>query len=158
MRRLSQVAEAHCRKVTIMKRSGSYWLKITGLAFLLHVALIIISVLEVAFYSYLVNPGHTQEVYNEHAMESGPFISAIFGALLIFLWVRRVSRRDHQNLMHTAIALPLIYIAFEVIFLIVSGVEWSEHYDIFLWANGAKLLAGYLGAVVYGKRGIGNRE
>lgn len=155
MRRLSPPADALCRKVNIMKRSGSYWVKLTGLAFLLHIMLIIISVLEVAFYSYLVNPGHTSEVYSEHAMTSGPYISAISGALLIFLWVRRVSRRDPQNLMHTAITLPLIYIALEVLILILSWVDWSEHYDVFLWANGVKVLAGYLGAVVYENKGIG---
>lgn len=138
--------------INLMKRSGSYWLKLTGLAFLLHVVLIIISVLEVAFYSYLINPGQSMDVYHEHAMMLGPYVSSIFGSLLIFLWVRRTAAKDPQNLMHVAIALPLLYIALEVIILVVSGINWTDHYGVFLWANGVKLLAGYLGAVVYGRK------
>jgi hypothetical protein len=135
-----------------MKRSGSYWLKLAGLAFLLHIILIIISVLEVAFYSYLVNPGQTKEVYEAHAMRSGPYISAIFGSLLIFLWMRRTATKDPLNVKLVAIALPLLYIGLDVIILLLSGINWSEHYGVFLWANGAKVLAACLGAVVYGRR------
>jgi hypothetical protein len=138
-----------------MKRTASYWLKLTGLALLLHLILIIISVLEVTFYSYLVNPGHTQEVYEAHAVKSGPYVSAIFGSLLIFLWVRRTAKKDPHNVMHVALALPLLYIALEVVMLFLASVNWNEHYVIFLWANGAKLLAGYLGAVVYARKGVG---
>jgi len=63
-------------------------LKLIGLAMLTMITLVIISFLEVAVYSYLINPGHEQSVYEAHANNSAPYISGIFGFIVFFLVAR----------------------------------------------------------------------
>lgn len=62
--------------------------KLLGMAFLTMVILVIISFLEVAVYSYLVNPGHEMPVYEAHAQFTAPYISGIFGFIVFFLVLR----------------------------------------------------------------------
>ncbi len=51
-------------------------LKLIGLALLTMITLVIISFLEVAVYSYLINPGQENSVYEAHAEFSAPFVQA----------------------------------------------------------------------------------
>ena len=57
-------------------------LKLIGLAILTMIILVGISFLEVAIYSYVINPGQDASVYDAHAMDSAPYISAIFGFII----------------------------------------------------------------------------
>jgi hypothetical protein len=52
------------------------------------ITLVIISFIEVAVYSYLVNPEQEQSVYETHANSSAPFLSGIFGFIVFFLVAR----------------------------------------------------------------------
>lgn len=52
-------------------------LKLIGLAILTMATLIIISFIEVALYSYFVNPGQEFSVYEAHAQISAPYVSGI---------------------------------------------------------------------------------
>ncbi|HEY0047504.1 MAG TPA: hypothetical protein VGB44_12415 [Flavobacterium sp.] len=60
-------------------------LKILGVVLLTMIALVCISFLEVAIYSYLVNTGQPESFYEEHANISAPYISGIFGFIISFL-------------------------------------------------------------------------
>lgn len=59
-------------------------LKLIGLAILTMITLVIISFLEVAVYSYLIDPGQEQSVYEAHANSSAPYISGISGLSFSF--------------------------------------------------------------------------
>ena len=59
-------------------------LKLIGLTILTMIVLVILSFLEVAVYSYLINPGQEQSVYEAHANTSAPYISGIFGFIVFF--------------------------------------------------------------------------
>ena len=74
-------------------------LKLTGLAILVMITLIIISILEVTIYSYVVNPGQSVSVYEAHAESSAPYISGIFGFIIFFLIARHWKKKG--SIMHS---------------------------------------------------------
>ena len=125
------------------------WIKLTGLAFLLHIVLVIISILEVFVYSMVIAPGKDEVFYQEHAEISAPWVSGIFGALFIFFIVRRfIKKNNGQHLTYT-IAFPLVYILLDVIILLPFQINWLEHLPVFLMANGVKVVASFLSFYIY---------
>jgi hypothetical protein len=120
-------------------------LKLIGLAFLTMVTLVIISFLEVAIYSYLINPGQEQSVYEAHAEVSAPYISGIFGFILFFLVARYWKKKKYPDVFQLVILFPVIYILVDIIIISAAGVKWSEFFVIFAMANTAKFLGSYLG-------------
>lgn len=125
------------------------FLKLAGLALLTMVTLVIISIIEVAIYSFVVNPGQNATAYDEHANLSAPWISGIFGFIIFFLVVRYWCRKKYDNLLQLAIYFAATYIVLDVVILFAFGVDWSEYYPIVLLANGAKLLGGLTGYYFY---------
>ena len=118
-----------------------FWLKLIGVAFLLHIALILLSILEVAIYSYLIAPGKDEAFYKGHAEITGPWISGIFGSLFIFLLVRRFIRQNNRRLLTYTLALPFIYIGMDFIMLLSFQINWNEHLPVLVIANGAKIIS-----------------
>lgn len=104
-------------------RQKNFWLKLTGVAILLHILLILISILEVVIYSYLIVPGKSKEFYNTHATISAPWISAIFGSLSMFFLVKWFTKRFSQQQLTYVIGLPVIYITIDLILFFVAGYE-----------------------------------
>lgn len=120
--------------------------KLIGLAILAMVTLVIISILEVAVYSYVVNPGQAYSVYETHATFSAPYISGIFGFILFFLVARYWTKKDYQNLLKIVILFPLIYVLLDLTIILIDGtVQWSDFIVIFIMANSSKFLGSYLG-------------
>ena len=130
-------------------KQNKFWLKLIGVAFLLHVALIIISILEVTIYSYLIAPGKDEAFYKAHAEISGPWISGIFGSLFIFLIVRRFIKQNNGQYLTYTIALPFIYILMDIIMLVPFQINWNEHLPVFLAANGVKIAASFFSYFIY---------
>lgn len=126
-----------------------FWLKLAGLALLLHIILIALSIFEVAIYSYLVAPGGNEAFYQVHAQVSGPWVSGICGSVLVFLFVRSFTRKHREHQFTYALALPLIYIVMDVLMLLPFHINWTEHLPIFLAANGAKTAASFLSYLIY---------
>ena len=120
-------------------------LKLIGLAILTMIILVVISFLEVAVYSYLINPGQEQSVYEAHANSSAPYISGIFGFIVFFLIARHWKKKEYHNLFKLIILFPLIYVLLDIIIISIAGVQWSSFIFIFILANGAKFLGSYLG-------------
>ena len=130
-----------------------FWLKLIGTVLLLHAVLIVLSIIEVVIYSYLIDPGHRKEFYSEHAKQSGPWISTIFGTLLIFFLVKRfISRFSHQQLTY-ALALPVIYTISDYLFFIASGAGVNAFAFQFIISHLIKILAGLAAYFVYSKKG-----
>lgn len=120
-------------------------LKLIGLAVLTMITLVIISFLEVAVYSYLINPGLDQSVYETHATFSAPYISGIFGFIIFFLVVRYWKKKKYPNVSKLAILYPLIYVLLDTIIITAAGVKWSDFILIFAIANTAKFLGSFFG-------------
>ncbi len=120
-------------------------LKLIGLALLTMITLVIISFFEVAVYSYLINSGQEQSVYEAHANASAPYISAMFGFLVFFFVVRYWKKKEYPNVFKLAMLYPLIYVLLDIIIIIAAGVKWSDFILIFVIANTAKFLGSYLG-------------
>lgn len=120
-------------------------LKLIGLAILTMITLVIISFLEVAVYSYVINPGQENSVYEAHAEVSAPYISGIFGFIVFFLIARHWKKKEYQNLLKLIFLFPLIYVLLDIIIITTAGVQWSDFILIFAIANAAKFLGSYLG-------------
>lgn len=109
------------------------------------ITLVIISFIEVAVYSYLINPGQEQSVYEAHANSSAPYISGIFGFMVFFLVARHWKKKEYQNVLKLVILYPLIYVLLDIIIITAAGVKWADFFLIFAIANTAKFLGSYLG-------------
>ena len=120
-------------------------LKLIGLAILTMITLVLISFLEVAVYSYIINPGQVESVYEAHANTSAPYISGIFGFIIFFLVARYWKKKEYHNVFKLVILFPLIYVLLDIIIITAAGVKWSDFILIFAIANTAKFLGSYLG-------------
>lgn len=119
--------------------------KLIGLAILTMITLIIISFLEVSVYSYLINPGQLESVYEAHANSSAPYISGIFGFIIFFLVTQYWKKKEYPNVLKLAILFPIIYLLLDIAIITAAGVKWSDFILIFAIANVAKFLGSYLG-------------
>src|SRR5688572_21858923 len=121
-------------------------LKLIGLAILTMIILVIISFIEVAIYSYVINPGHETSFYEAHAQVSAPYISGIFGFIIFFLITRYWTKKGYPDLFKLVILFPLTYVLLEIMVLLLAGMaQWSDFILIFILANAVKFLGSYLG-------------
>lgn len=133
-------------------RKLPFWLKPLLAAILLHIALITISILVELLYSSFVNPGKDAAFYKSHAETTGPWISGIFGSILVFLIVRWYLKRNTNRHLAFAIAFPTVYFITDIIILSFFPVNWSEVLPVLLLSNGAKFLAAIVSYLLYGNR------
>lgn len=120
-------------------------LKLFGLVILTMALLVLISFIEVAIYSYLINPGHTESFYEAHANVTAPYVSGIFGFIVFFLVVRYWKKKQYPDVLKLAVLYPLIYIIIDVIIITAAGVKWSDFFVIFAVANAAKIAGSFAG-------------
>lgn len=121
-------------------------LKLIGLALLTMITLVIISILEVTFYSYVINPGQEISVYDKHAEFSAPYISGIFGFIVFFLVSRYWTKKAFENLPKLVILFPVTYVLLDLaVITVFAAAQWSSFILIFILANSAKFLGSYLG-------------
>lgn len=119
-------------------------LKLIGLAVLVMITLVLISFIEVAVYSYIINRGQENNVYERHAELSAPYISGIFGFIVFFLITRYWKKKGYQEKL--VFLFPLTYILLDVVVILLAATdEWSSFILIFIIANTAKFLGSYLG-------------
>jgi hypothetical protein len=123
-------------------------LKLVGLALMTMTVLVLISFLEVAVYSYVINPGQEESIYEAHATLSAPYISAIFGFIIFFLVSRFWRKKQFLNLSKLIFLFPLVYALLDIIIITAAGVNWSDFVIIFTLANASKFLGSFLGAKV----------
>ncbi len=119
--------------------------KLIGLVILTMIILVAISFLEVAIYSYVINPGQDIKVYDAHAELTAPYVSAIFGFLAFFFTARYWKKKNFPNAAKLAIYFPLAYLIFDIVIITVAAVSWSEFFLIFAIANASKILGSLLG-------------
>jgi hypothetical protein len=122
------------------------WLKVAGVAVLVHVILIALSILEVFIYSAVVNPGQAKAVYEAHAAATAPYIATIAGCVLMYFFVVRLNRNRSINPFIIGAGLPLIYITIDFMLLAATTPGWTKQLNIVALSNFIKLLAGIAAA------------
>lgn len=128
-----------------------FWLKPLLAALFLHIALIIISVVAELIYSTFINTGKDAAFYRSHAEMTGPWISGIFGSILVFLMVRRYIKRNNSRYLAFAIAFPVVYFVTDILILSFFPVNWGDLVPVMLLSNGVKLAAALLSYFLYGR-------
>jgi len=122
------------------------WLKIVGWAMLIHVILIALSILEVAVYAMLINPGQEEIYYEAHAEISAPYISIFFGIPLFNFVARLLAKNKPGKELAIGLGLPNAYIVMDIIMLLAAEVNLAEHYVVLAVSFTSKILASYVGA------------
>ncbi|MFZ1527738.1 MAG: hypothetical protein WAT19_03245 [Ferruginibacter sp.] len=122
-------------------------LKLIGIVILTMLTLIACAILEVAIYSYLINPNQPMEVYQQHAKFSAPIVAGVGGFIIFFLVTRYWKRKKTGNLNQLVFLYPFVYTILDLIVVLIDGsANWSTFIYVFLLASGAKFLGSYLGA------------
>lgn len=134
-------------------KQNKFWPKLIGTAFLLHVVLILLSIIEVMVYSYLIHPGEQKAFYETHASLSGPWVSAIFGSVLMFFLVKRFLKRFTRQQLTYVIGLPAIYLVIDLILIFGSGNQLKDFAYQFLLAALPKMAAVALAYFLYKDKG-----
>lgn len=121
-------------------------LKLFGMTILTMMTLIIFTFIEVAFYSYVINPNQPISVYEQHAKFSAPIVAGLGGFAIFFLVARYWKKKNYSNLLTLVLLFPLIYTTFDLIILLIEGsAQWQSFIFIFILASGAKFLGSCLG-------------
>ncbi|MBX9570603.1 MAG: hypothetical protein K2X77_17050 [Candidatus Obscuribacterales bacterium] len=120
------------------------WLKVFGTAVLIEILLVALSIAEVFVWSSMQNPSPGMNACSAHANQIGPPLSAIFGALFMYLFTARYVKRNTQNQLYYAIALPTAYLVVDLAILVFYPINWLEHLPVLVAASAPK----YGGALI----------
>ncbi len=133
------------------------WLKIIVWGAIgIHLILIILSIIEVAVYSLIINPGKEESFYNEHAQTTAPYVSIIFGIIIFYSVAKSISKNKLQVWKKIGVWLALVYIITDLGILYFSNINWSEMYLVVILSAITKFISSYFGAMSGGKRHIQN--
>jgi len=115
-----------------------------------------VSILYVAFYSYLINRGHDEHYYQEYAKMVAPYSSILVGMPLMFLicwWVGSWWEADFA--VKAAILIWLVYAVIDVLVLVVAGISGGVPTRLIILTSISlitKLATSYLGGIVGSRR------
>lgn len=97
------------------------WL--VGIAVLVMIANIAVSVLYMVVYSYLIDPGHEKEYYDDHIQVAAPYCSIVAGIPLMFLagwWVGCWWQGEFA--LRSSLVVWLAYPAIDIAILLAAGM------------------------------------
>lgn len=96
-------------------------------------------------YSYLIDPGHDQDYYQEAANRFGPISSIICGIPLMYLAGRWIGKRVGPRLaVSAALLVWVVYFALDLTIVAASGALMSILW-LFVISFATKFAAAYLG-------------
>jgi hypothetical protein len=126
------------------------WL--VGIALLVMVANILVSVLYMVVYGYLIDPGHEKEYYDAHVQVAAPYSSIVAGIPLMFLagyWIS--GWWEGKFAVESALVVWFAYFLIDFVVLMAAGVT-SRMAVLVAVSVLTKLAAVYAGAVIGGRR------
>lgn len=136
------------------EKKNRWWLAIPFALGVL-VVNVLISVLWVAVYSLLIDPGKDPAYYQEYAQTAAPYSSIIAGMPLMFLAGRWIgSKFPAKNSIKAALAVWLVYFLIDVAVIAASGAL-AQIAPLFTISFITKLGAAYIGGLSAQKRGQG---
>ncbi len=126
-------------------------LKLLGAAVLYMVVNVGVSVLYVAIYASLINPGQPPEFYTEYARVASPYSTIFAGMPLLFLWCWWLSRRwTLPFARRSVVGIWIIYVVMDLTITISAGM--TGRLAVFTTISlVTKLIAALLGAQVGAK-------
>lgn len=118
---------------------------IIGAALLSMLINIILSVLYLVIYSYLINPGHEAQFYQEYAQTAAPYSSIVTGIPVLYLVCRWIAGKwDQDFAVKAALLVWLVYAVIDLSILTAAG--WTARSAVLsLISMSTKLLAAYFG-------------
>lgn len=119
---------------------------LVGVAILVLVANVAISVEYMAVYGHLINPGHDAQYYNDHIQVAGPYCSIVAGIPLMFLagwWVAGWWQRALG--VRAAWIVWLAYTVIDLAILLAAGMSFGVGL-LFVVSFATKLAAAHFGA------------
>jgi hypothetical protein len=108
---------------------GETFISLTRLAWLVAIALLVmisniaISILYMVVYSYVIDPGHDPQYYNDHIQVAAPYCSIVAGIPLMFLagwWVGRWWQG--KCAVKSALVVWLTYAVIDVSIILAAGM------------------------------------
>ena len=119
---------------------------LVGVAILVLVANVAISVVYMVVYGHIIDPGHDPQYYNDHIQVAGPYCSIIAGIPLMFLagwwvagsWWRALGVR-------AAWIVWLAYTVIDLVILLAAGMSLRVGL-LFVVSFATKLAAAHFGA------------
>ncbi len=124
------------------------YLKALGVAMLTLTITLIASFPMVAFYAYVIEPGHPQEFYNDAAQWIAPWSSYVLGPIVLFalnFWLAR--HTPERNALLFAVVTIVFYSFVDFGILPLTGVPLVDVLTLTMGlALGAKLVGALLGA------------
>lgn len=129
-----------------MTNTSIRWGLAVAAALLAQVALIALSIICVAVYSYAIHTGEAPEFYGEFARISGPWVSLIGGGPVFFLIARWIRRRAQSSAFETAMAMAGLYLAIEIAVLLLWPGDSSATVPFVIGGFVLKVGGAWLGA------------
>ncbi len=129
-----------------MTPSRLAWL--VGVALLVLVVNVVVSVLYMVVYSYLIDPGHEEQYYRDHIKVAAPYCSIVAGIPLMFLAGRWVGGWwEGQFAVKAALTVWLVYALID--FAVLLGAGLTVKIAVLLAVSLlTKLAAVYFGALL----------
>lgn len=131
------------------------WL--VGVAILVLVVNVAVSVLYMVVYGHLIDPGHDEQYYEEHIKVAAPYCSIVAGMPLMFLagwWVS--GWWEGQFGVKPALVVWLVYFLIDISVLVAAGLT-TRIAVLFTVSFLTKLAAAYLGGLVGSHRALTTR-
>jgi hypothetical protein len=96
---------------------------IIGAAIFILIVNVGLSVAYMVLYSYVINPGHDEQFYQEHVKTAAPYCSIVFGIPLFYFvcyWIGRKWEKDFA--VKSAIFVWIVYALIDLTALLASGL------------------------------------
>jgi hypothetical protein len=129
------------------------WL--AGIAVLVMVANIMVSILYMVVYGHLIDPGHEKQYYDAHIQIAAPYSSIVAGIPLMFLagyWIS--GWWEGKFAVESALIVWFVYALIDFAALMAAGFT-SRMAILSVVSVVTKLAAIYVGAVIVGRRTAG---
>ena len=126
------------------------WL--VGVAVLVLVANVAVSILYMVVYSYSIDPGHEGQYYHDHIQVAAPYCSIVAGIPLMFLAGWLVSGWwEAEFAVKAGLTIWLAYVLIDIAVLLGAGLT-GRIAILFAVSFVTKLAAVYFGSLVGGRR------
>lgn len=114
---------------------------------------VLVSVLYVAVYSYVIDPGHDDAYYQAHAQIAAPYCSIVAGIPLMFLAGRWIGGKFPKgNSVKAALLVWLVYFLIDFTIIVAAGAL-AQIAVLFIISFVTKLGAAFLGGMSAQNRG-----
>ena len=126
--------------------------RIVGTAVLILIVNVALTVAYMIFYSYVVNPGHDEQFYQEHVQTAAPYCSIVFGIPLFYFVCRRLAGKwEKAFAVKASIFVWLVYALIDATIIIASGMTLTIAV-LMTVSLATKLIAAYFGGLSASKK------